>query len=76
MDGGSKQKENMQDLVAGIEDCALQLSKWNKTEFGNLNVQIKVKQKELDRLMATSVIEAERSNFMSRSEERRVGKEC
>ena len=49
-------KLEMKNLAAGIENCVIHLSKRTQTVFGNLSVQIRAKQKELEGLMGKPVL--------------------
>ena len=42
----------MNDLLVGIENCVMHISKWNITVFGNMNNQISSKKSQLNDLMS------------------------
>ena len=48
----------LKELIDGIENCDSMMSKWNREVFRNLNINIGMKQKELDELMSSPNLDA------------------
>ena len=59
-----EQIANLEDLAKGLENCGKLLNKWNREVFGNIQVSLKQKEKELEELL-TSVIRTKDVNAIT-----------